>query len=140
MQPSTYSSALQGTPTSEVSSSGVSWGAVIGGAVVAAALALCCLRSGRGSGFPPSRRGRKRGRPQRRSGIATIVWLALMQFVASRMGGYLAGRLRTQWVDVHTDEDACRGRLDCCGPVSNHPGMAGQQEVIATTTSQEQAT
>ena len=27
-----------------------------------------------------------------------------MQIVASATGGYMAGRLRTRWVDVHTDE------------------------------------
>jgi hypothetical protein len=28
----------------------------------------------------------------------------LTQLLASAMGGYLAGRLRTRWIDVHTDE------------------------------------
>jgi ABC-type Na+ efflux pump permease subunit len=33
-----------------------------------------------------------------------IVWLILTQIMASAMGGYLAGRLRTKWTHVHTDE------------------------------------
>jgi hypothetical protein len=33
-----------------------------------------------------------------------IVWLILTQIVAAAMGGYLAGRLRTKWVSVHTHE------------------------------------
>ena len=37
-------------------------------------------------------------------GVSTILWLTFTQLVASGMGGYLAGRLRTKWVDVHTDE------------------------------------
>jgi hypothetical protein len=37
-------------------------------------------------------------------GVATIIWLILMQIISSGMGGYIAGRLRTKWVDVHTDE------------------------------------
>jgi hypothetical protein len=32
------------------------------------------------------------------------VWLILTQIMASALGGYLAGRLRTKWVNVHTDE------------------------------------
>jgi hypothetical protein len=37
-------------------------------------------------------------------GVSTILWLTFTQAVASGMGGYLAGRLRTKWVAVHTDE------------------------------------
>jgi hypothetical protein len=37
-------------------------------------------------------------------GASTIVWITLTQLLASGMGGYLAGRLRTKWVSVHTDE------------------------------------
>jgi hypothetical protein len=37
-------------------------------------------------------------------GISTIIWLSATQFVASGMGGYLAGRLRTRWADLHGDE------------------------------------
>jgi hypothetical protein len=37
-------------------------------------------------------------------GVATIVWLVLMHAIASALSGYMAGRLRTKWVDVHTDE------------------------------------
>ena len=37
-------------------------------------------------------------------GISTIVWLILTQLIASAMGGYLAGRLRTRWISVPADE------------------------------------
>jgi hypothetical protein len=37
-------------------------------------------------------------------GLSTILWVTLTQLAASGMGGYLAGRLRTKWVAVHTDE------------------------------------
>jgi hypothetical protein len=37
-------------------------------------------------------------------GAATIVWLILTHAIASAMGGYLAGRLRTKWVSIHSDE------------------------------------
>jgi len=37
-------------------------------------------------------------------GISTILWLTLTQLLASAMGGYLAGRLRTKWTELHSDE------------------------------------
>ena len=37
-------------------------------------------------------------------GVSAILWVTFTQLVASGMGGYLAGRLRTKWVAVHTDE------------------------------------
>jgi hypothetical protein len=33
-----------------------------------------------------------------------IIWLIFTQILAFAMGGYIAGRLRTKWVDIHTDE------------------------------------
>ena len=37
-------------------------------------------------------------------GMATVLWLIVMQIISSSMGGYLAGRLRTKWANIHTDE------------------------------------
>jgi hypothetical protein len=37
-------------------------------------------------------------------GVGTIVWILFVALVASGTGGYLAGRLRTKWVQAHTDE------------------------------------
>jgi hypothetical protein len=48
--------------------SGVSWGAVIAGAFVAAALSLALLALGTGSAFPRFHRGRMRARQRRRLG------------------------------------------------------------------------
>ncbi len=30
--------------------------------------------------------------------------MIVVQFIASSMGGYLAGRLRTKWATIHSDE------------------------------------
>jgi hypothetical protein len=88
----------------EASSSGVSWAAVIGGAFVAAALSLILISLGAGFGFsmvsPWANSGASASTV---SGIA-IFWLIVTQILASALGGYLAGRLRTKWVEVHTDE------------------------------------
>jgi hypothetical protein len=37
-------------------------------------------------------------------GISTIIWLAFTQIVASGLGGYIAGRLRVKWANLHGDE------------------------------------
>jgi hypothetical protein len=42
------------------------------------------------------------------SGISTILWITFTQLAASGMGGFLAGRLRKKWVDVHADESFFR--------------------------------
>jgi len=88
----------------EASSSGVSWAAVIGGAFVSASLALILLALGTGLGFSSISPWSNVGASASTVGKAAIVWLILTQIMASAMGGYLAGRLRTKWTDVHTDE------------------------------------
>jgi hypothetical protein len=88
----------------DISSSGVSWGAVIAGAFVAAALALIMLALGAGLGLSAVSPWSNIGESSSHLGTAAIIWLILMQVVASAMGGYLAGRLRTRWQAIHTDE------------------------------------
>jgi hypothetical protein len=90
--------------TTEAYSSGVSWAAVIAGAFVAAALSLVLLALGTGLGLSSVSPWSNVGASASRLGVASIVWLIIVQIVASAMGGYLAGRLRTKWVNVHTDE------------------------------------
>lgn len=36
--------------------------------------------------------------------ISTAAWLVVVQWLSAGVGGYLTGRLRTKWVNVHTDE------------------------------------
>ena len=88
----------------EAYSAGVSWPAVIGGAFVAAALALILLSLGTGLGFSSISPWSNMGAIASTIGKADIAWLIATQIIASAMGGYLAGRLRTKWVNVHTDE------------------------------------
>jgi hypothetical protein len=83
----------------EDDSSGVSWGAVIGGAVVVAAFCLILLVGL--SAISPWSNG---GFSASAAGIATIAWLVLTEVIASAFGGYLTGRLRTKWALIHTDE------------------------------------
>src|SRR5476651_1158816 len=88
----------------EAHSSGVSWAAVIGGAFVAAALSLILLAVGAGLGLSSVSPWSNVGASASTISTAAIAWLILMQVMSSSMGGYLAGRLRTKWTNIHTDE------------------------------------
>jgi hypothetical protein len=94
----------QSVITNDSTASGVSWAAVIAGAFVAAALSLILLALGTGIGFSTLSPWSNTGASAPTIGAGAIVWLVLMQIIASSMGGYLAGRLRTKWVNVHTHE------------------------------------
>lgn len=91
-------------PLPAASSSAVSWGAIFAGAAAAASLSLILLMLGAGLGLTSVSPWESRGLDAGTVGIAAIAWLTFTQIIASGMGGYLAGRLRTKWVDTHTDE------------------------------------
>ncbi len=88
----------------EAHSSGVSWGAVIGGAFVAAALSLILLALGAGLDLLSVSPWSNSENSLARFGVIAIVWFIVTQVIASAMGGYLTGRLRTKWAAVQTDE------------------------------------
>lgn len=87
----------------ESHSSGVSWGAVVAGAFVAAALYLLLLALGAGFGLSVISPWSSASAAHTLSEVA-LVWLILIEIAASAFGGYLTGRLRTKWAQVHTDE------------------------------------
>jgi hypothetical protein len=82
----------------------VSWPAIVAGAVGAAALSLILLILGVGLGLSSVSPWSGEGIAGATFGVSTIVWLTFTQLAASGIGGYLAGRLRTRWSRVHTDE------------------------------------
>jgi hypothetical protein len=90
--------------TNDSNASGVSWAAVLAGALVATSLSLILLALGTGIGFSAVSPWAGAGASAPAIGTGAIIWLILMQIIASSMGGYLAGRLRTKWVNVHTHE------------------------------------
>lgn len=87
-----------------LSQSGVSWGAIFAGAAGAASLSLVLLILGTGLGMSSVSPWANQGASATAIGFATIAWLTFTQIAASGMGGYLAGRLRTKWAGVHSDE------------------------------------
>lgn len=82
----------------------VSWAAILAGAIAAAALSLILLVLGSGLGLSSISPWSHEGISATSFGVSTIIWLAVTQILAAGIGGYLAGRLRTKWVRVHSDE------------------------------------
>lgn len=86
------------------SDSAVSWSAIAAGGAGAASLSLILLILGVGLGLSSVSPWSGEGMRAATFGVSTIVWLTLTQLLASGLGGYLAGRLRTRWEGVHSDE------------------------------------
>lgn len=97
-----------GAARNESFTSGVSWGAVLGGAFVTAAMGLALLSLGAGLGFASASPWQDAGASGKAIGVGAMIWLVIVQIVSAGMGGYVAGRLRTKWATIHTDEVAFR--------------------------------
>jgi len=82
----------------------VSWGAIFAGAAAAAALSLVLLILGVGLGLSSVSPWSYEGVSAETFGWSSIAWLTLTAIAASGLGGYLAGRLRNKWSNLHGDE------------------------------------
>jgi len=91
-------------PTVQTQGRAICWGAVLAGAAGAASLALILLMLGVGLGLSSVSPWSSEGLSAPVFGVSTILWLTFTQIVASALGGYLAGRLRSRWADVQVDE------------------------------------
>ncbi len=88
----------------EAAGSAIAWAPVIAGGVTATAITFILLELGAGLGFAVASPWRE-GNPSAGSlAVMSLIWLVITQWVASGMGGYLTGRLRTRWVDTHRHE------------------------------------
>ena len=90
--------------TEEAQASGVSWGAIIAGGVAASALTLMLLVFGVGMGFATVSPWSHGGISSTTRSVGAGLYLIVVAMLSSTIGGYLAGRLRTKWVGVHTHE------------------------------------
>jgi hypothetical protein len=88
----------------ESSKSAASWGAVIAGGVAAAAATLVLMLIGSGLGLTMVSPFSSEGVSLETATVWTAIWLVITQWLSALLGGYLAGRLRTKWVNLHTDE------------------------------------
>ena len=84
--------------------SAASWGAIIAGAFVAASVSLILLALGSGLGFAEISPWPERGVSPSTFTVTTAIWLIVTQWASAALGGYIAGRLRTRWVGLHTHE------------------------------------
>lgn len=100
----THSPTFDDIAVAPASEHAVSWPAVFAGAAGAAALSLILLILGTGLGMASVSPWAQQGIGAATFGVSTILWISFTQLVASGMGGYLAGRLRTRWAGTQADE------------------------------------
>lgn len=83
---------------------GVSWASILAGAFVAAAVSLTLLALGAGLGLAST--SPWSGSAVSGSTFTNIsgAYLLMVAIMSSAIGGYLAARLRTKWIDLHTNE------------------------------------
>jgi len=100
---SLYSSSVSDVGI-ESSRPALAWGPVIGGAVAAAAVTIILLLLGSGFGLTMVSPWSGDSASFTTIGITAAIWFVVVQWLSSALGGYLTGRLRTKWANVHTDE------------------------------------
>jgi hypothetical protein len=83
---------------------GISWAAVLAGAVTSLALTLVLLSLGAGLGFSVVSPWSNSGVSATTFEIGTGLYFIVMAMISSALGGYMAGRLRKRWIGVQTTE------------------------------------
>jgi hypothetical protein len=83
--------------------SATTWSAIIGGAVAAAAITLIVFSLGVGLGLTGISPWPGASASATTLTVGAAIWLVVMQWISSGVGGYIAGRLRTK-AAIHTDE------------------------------------
>ncbi|MER8376199.1 hypothetical protein [Mesorhizobium sp. M1396] len=92
------------TPVTESSSSAVSWGPIVAGAFAASTLTVILMLVGSGLGLTMVSPWTGSSASTTTFAVSAAAWLVIVQWLSAGVGGYLTGRLRTKWVNVHTDE------------------------------------
>ena len=92
------------TDIDQTQQSTLSWGAVLAGGVAAAALMLFFVALGVGLGLSTVSPWSDEGVSASTFSVGTGVYLIAATMLASTVGGYLAGRLRAKWTDLHDHE------------------------------------
>lgn len=92
----------------ESSSSAVSWGPIVAGAFAASTLTLVLMLVGSGLGLTMVSPWSGESASVTTFAVTTAVWLVIVQWLSSGLGGYLTGRLRTKWVGLPTNETMFR--------------------------------
>jgi len=98
-----HGSRLDGT-NRESSMPAVSWPAIFVGAFATAAISLLLLILGSGLGLSSISPWAGSGASVTTFTVFAAIWLIVVQWLSSALGGYLSGRMRTKWADLHSDE------------------------------------
>jgi hypothetical protein len=88
----------------ESSTSAVNWGPIVAGAFAAATLTFILMLLGSGLGLTMVSPWSGESASVTTFAVSTAIWLVIVQWLSSGLGGYLTGRLRTKWVGIHTGE------------------------------------
>jgi hypothetical protein len=96
--------AYGGAANVESSRSAVSWGAIFSGAVAALSITLVLVALGAGLGLTAISPWPNSNPTATKFALTTAIGLIVVQWLSACVGGYMAGRLRTKWVGVHTHE------------------------------------
>jgi hypothetical protein len=88
----------------ESSAAGVEWAAIAAGALAAVGASIILFSLGSGLGVAGAHPWSFAPQNIASFTITAGIWLVVMQWLSSALGGYLAGRLRKKWVGVRTDE------------------------------------
>ena len=88
----------------EASKPAIAWGPIFAGAFAAAATTAVLMLLGSGLGLTLISPWSGESASLTTVVASTAIWVVVVQWLSSAIGGYLSGRLRTKWVGVHTDE------------------------------------
>jgi hypothetical protein len=83
---------------------GIYWSAILGGAIAATAVSLVLITIGVGFGFGSLSPWYAMGPSAKTLTLMAAIWMMVVQWLASALGGYLTGRLRNRWHGFHADE------------------------------------
>jgi len=96
----------------------LNWGAVIAGGVVASVATLVLMLVGSGLGLTMVSPWLSQSASATTLVVSTAVWIVIVQWVSSCLGGYISGRLRSRWSLTSLDEvvfrDSAHGLLAWC--------------------------
>jgi hypothetical protein len=93
-----------GSATVESAKPAITWGPIFAGAFAATTATVILLLLGSGLGLTLVSPWSGESASVTTFAASTAIWLVIVQWLSSALGGYLSGRLRTKWVGIHSDE------------------------------------
>ncbi len=84
--------------------SAVSWAAIMAGTLVAVSLTFVLMELGSALGLASISPWSDKGVSATTFTVFAAIWMIVVQWGSSAVGGYTTGRLRTKWANLHTHE------------------------------------